>query len=421
MSLEFREQPGGTIYGLSPAIYHIRETSSSVRAEANFRYVLKVYIWSNDNPNNRPSLSSPTFTLSKLPDSNNVGVFDISQLIRSKLTFQEPSALLNANSTQVNNSTASSDNTTGTAVWVQAYASYTSDASTASDVAGAVRLSVRGFTQYSQGFNSTHSSRATMSNFIDGLVIPNSLQFSASFLTATIDNLVIEGEHGINYAIDMTGKDTTESTQSLVHVLLGSDLYGQSLEKRRQDIAADSGTIESFSCVYNYATKTNDTYTIIAKDSATEKRRMAVEVACADRYTQFFIGFLNRFGAYDYIPALKAREDSATFERREFKNSYLTTAELATTYTTSEGTDRIFEANGQQSITINTGYQPEGIFDMITDMMQSEKVFLVDGTTIVPLIPSSGEVAKQKHINNKLVNYTLAFRVANDLKNMVTI
>jgi hypothetical protein len=148
---------------------------------------------------------------------------------------------------------------------------------------------------------------------------------------------------------------------------------------------------------------------------------MAVEVACSDRYTQFFIGFLNRFGAYDYIPALKAREDSATFERREFKNSYLTTAELATTYTTSEGTDRIFEANGQQSITINTGYQPEGIFDMITDMMQSEKVFLVDGTTITPLIPSSGEVAKQKHINNKLVNYTLAFRVANDLKNVVTI
>jgi hypothetical protein len=185
---------------------------------------------------------------------------------------------------------------------------------------------------------------------------------------------------------------------------------------------ADSGTVESFSCVYSYATQYNDTYTIIAKDGAAEQRRMSVEVACADRYTQFFIGFLNRFGAYDYIPALKAREDSATFERREFNNSYLTTAETdAPTYTTSQGTERIFEANGQESITINTGYQPEDIWEMITDMMQSEKVFLVDGTNIVPLIPSSGDVAKQKHINNKLVNYTLAFRVANDLKNMVTI
>ena len=260
-----------------------------------------------------------------------------------------------------------------------------------------------------------------MSNFIDGLVIPNSLQFTASFLTATIDNLVIEGEHGIDYAIDMTGKDTTETTESLVHVLLGSDLYGQSLEKRRQDIIADSGTVESFSCVYRYATQYNDTYTIIAKDGATEKRRMAVEVACADRYTQFFIGFLNRFGAYDYIPALKAREDSATFERREFTNSYLNSTALTVGYIDTEGTERIFEANGQESITINTGYQPEDIWEMITDMMQSEKVFLVDGTNITPLIPSSGDVAKQKHINNKLVNYTLAFRVANDLKNLVTI
>jgi len=407
--MTINQQPGGTIYALSPVIYHI---SDSAYNEANFRYKLEVYIWSGDNPSDKPGTA--TFTLSKLPDSNNVGIFDISQLIRSQLGFEEPDALLNANSSQVNN------NTTG-AVWVQVTATYTSDDSTATPVDSGTRLAVRGFTKYSQGVNSTHSSRATMSNFIDGLVIPNSLQFTTSFLTATIDNLVIEGEHGIDYAIDMTGKDTTETTESLVHVLLGSDIYGQTLEKRRQDIVADSGTIESFSCVYSYATQYNDTYTIVAKDGAAEQRRMSVEVACADRYTQFFIGFLNRFGAYDYIPALKAREDSATFERREFNNSYLTTAALAVSYTDTEGTERIFEANGQESITINTGYQPEDIWEMITDMMQSEKVFLVDGTTIVPLIPSSGDVAKQKHINNKLVNYTLAFRVANDLKNMVTI
>jgi len=407
--MTINQQPGGTIYALSPVIYHI---SDSAYNEANFRYKLEVYIWSGDNPSDKPGTA--TFTLSKLPDSNNVGIFDISQLIRSQLGFEEPDALLNANSSQVNN------NTTG-AVWVQVTATYTSDDSTATPVDSGTRLAVRGFSKYSQGVNSTHSSRATMSNFIDGLVIPNSLQFTTSFLTATIDNLVIEGEHGIDYAIDMTGKDTTETTESLVHVLLGSDLYGQTLEKRRQDIVADSGTVESFSCVYSYATQYNDTYTIIAKDGAAEQRRMSVEVACADRYTQFFIGFLNRFGAYDYIPALKAREDSATFERREFNNSYLTTAALAVSYTDTEGTERIFEANGQESITINTGYQPEDIWEMITDMMQSEKVFLVDGTTITPLIPSSGDVAKQKHINNKLVNYTLAFRVANDLKNMVTI
>ena len=407
--MTINQQPGGTIYALSPVIYHIRD---SAYAETNFRYKLEVYIWEGDNPGDKPG--SATYTLTKLPDSNNVGIFDISQLIRSQLGFEEPDALLNANSTQVNN------NTTG-AVWVQVTATYTSDDSTATPVDSGTRLAVRGFTKYSQGVNSTHSSRATMSNFIDGLVIPNNLQFTTSFLTATIDNLVIEGEHGIDYAIDMTGKDTTETTESLVHVLLGSDLYGQTLEKRRQDIIADSGTVESFSCVYSYATQYNDTYTIIAKDGAAEQRRMSVEVACADRYTQFFIGFLNRFGAYDYIPALKAREDSATFERREFNNSYLTTAALAVSYTDTEGTERIFEANGQESITINTGYQPEDIWDMITDMMQSEKVFLVDGTNIVPLIPSSGDVAKQKHINNKLVNYTLAFRVANDLKNMVTI
>ena len=407
--MTINQQPGGTIYALSPVIYHI---SDSAYAETNFRYKLEVYIWKGDNPSDKPGTA--TYTLTKLPDSNNVGIFDISQLIRSQLGFEEPDALLNANSAQVNN------NTTG-AVWVQVTATYTSDDSTATPVNSGTRLAVRGFSKYSQGVNSTHSSRATISNFVDGLVIPNSLQFTTSFLTATIDNLVIEGEHGIDYAIDMTGKDTTETTESLVHVLLGSDLYGQTLEKRRQDIIADSGTVESFSCVYSYATQYNDTYTIVAKDGATEKRRMAVEVACADRYTQFFIGFLNRYGAYDYIPALKAREDSATFERREFNNSYLTTAALAVSYTDTEGTERIFEANGQESITINTGYQPEDIWEMITDMMQSEKVFLVDGTNIVPLIPSSGDVAKQKHINNKLVNYTLAFRVANDLKNVVTI
>lgn len=412
MSLEYRAQPAGTIFALSPTIYHFRETDSQVVAETNFRYKLEVYIWSGDNPNDKPGI--PTYTLSKLPDSNGVGVFDISQLIRSQLGFEEPSFLVYGSS-QVKN------NTTGV-LWVQCTATFTSDDTpTPATLDSAVRLAVRGFTLYSQGINSTHSSRATMSNFIEGLVIPNSLPYTASFLTATIDNLVIQGQHGISYEIDLTGKDTTETTESLVHILLGSDLYGESLEKRRQDIISDSGIVEAFSCVYRYATQFNNTYTIIAKDGVTEVRRMTVEVACADRYTQFFIGFLNRYGAYDYIPALKAREDRATFERREFSNSFLTTSALSSTYTTSQGTDRIFEGNGQERITINTGYQPEDIWEMIKDMMQSEKVFLVDGTTIIPLIPSSNEVAKQKHINNKLVNYTLAFNVANELKNMVTI
>ena len=184
--MTINQQPGGTIYALSPVIYHI---SDSAYAETNFRYKLEVYIWEGDNPSDKPGTA--TYTLTKLPDSNNVGIFDISQLIRSQLGFEEPDALLNANSTQVNN------NTTG-AVWVQVTATYTSDDSTATPVDSGTRLAVRGFTKYSQGVNSTHSSRATMSNFIDGLVIPNNLQFTTSFLTATIDNLVIEGEHGID-------------------------------------------------------------------------------------------------------------------------------------------------------------------------------------------------------------------------------
>ncbi len=90
-----------------------------------------------------------------------------------------------------------------------------------------------------------------MGSCFAGLVIPTSLQCTTSFLAATFDNRVIEGEHGIDYACDMTGKDATETTESLVHVLLGSDIYGPTLETRRQDLIADSGTVESFSCVYH--------------------------------------------------------------------------------------------------------------------------------------------------------------------------
>ena len=49
--MTINQQPGGTIYALSPVIYHI---SDSAYAETNFRYKLEVYIWSGDNPGDKP-------------------------------------------------------------------------------------------------------------------------------------------------------------------------------------------------------------------------------------------------------------------------------------------------------------------------------------------------------------------------------
>jgi hypothetical protein len=134
------------------------------------------------------------------------------------------------------------------------------------------------------------------------------------------------------------------------------------------------------------------------------------------------IGYLNKFGAYDYIPATLVKTESASFTRQRYQNKNATTGINSATYDVTASTYRTFNTQGRQSITINTGYQEEEIRDRIEQMLMSEEIFMYDATHGTrPLSASDSSVRFQLQESDKLINYQLQFDIANDLRNVVTI
>ena len=84
-------------------------------------------------------------------------------------------------------------------------------------------------------------------------------------------------------------------------------------------------------------------------------------------------------------------------------------------YNTSKNITQNFNVNGQETITVNTGFVREGYSDVIQQILLSETIRL-DGR---PVVPNSKSVDLQKHINDKLINYTMKFDYAHPTINNI--
>ena len=76
---------------------------------------------------------------------------------------------------------------------------------------------------------------------------------------------------------------------------------------------------------------------------------------------------------------------------------------------------------GQDRITMNTGYLNEEYNKVIEELMLSEQVWMYrDGnTTITPIIPTTKQVTFKTSLNDRLVDYTVNFDMAFDKINTV--
>jgi hypothetical protein len=85
-------------------------------------------------------------------------------------------------------------------------------------------------------------------------------------------------------------------------------------------------------------------------------------------------------------------------------------------YSVVQGQRKDFNVNGSQAIKVNTGSVTENYYDVITDIILSERI-LVNG---LPASIKTKGVSKLKSVNTKEFNYTLEFEYAyNTINNVI--
>jgi hypothetical protein len=80
MALFFTQLPASCSLAQSPIIFSVSE-SSAANTSASFQYNADVYYWTGTTSQS----GSLNYTLVKYPNTSNVGIFDFSRIINSKI------------------------------------------------------------------------------------------------------------------------------------------------------------------------------------------------------------------------------------------------------------------------------------------------------------------------------------------------
>lgn len=118
------------------------------------------------------------------------------------------------------------------------------------------------------------------------------------------------------------------------------------------------------------------------------------------KYEVMECDFVNKFGAWQRVSFFKASKSSFDVKSTEYN-----LMPSSTSYNVQDNVRSGFNFNGNEKISVNSGWVPESYSDSIQQLMLSEKVLLND----VPVLVSSKSIELQKNISNKNINYKLDF------------
>jgi hypothetical protein len=127
------------------------------------------------------------------------------------------------------------------------------------------------------------------------------------------------------------------------------------------------------------------------------------------KYKPVDIAFQNKEGALQVITFFKARKDSTTIKSETFESNR------------PIGNHQFvrFNVNSKTKFTINTGFLPEDKNATIAELLRSERVWMLDGATAIPLNVGTTSLEYKTRVNDKLINYAIDFEYAfNDINNV---
>tara|TARA_R100001443_G_scaffold113436_1_gene128104 strand:+ start:15219 stop:16352 length:1134 start_codon:yes stop_codon:yes gene_type:complete len=154
------------------------------------------------------------------------------------------------------------------------------------------------------------------------------------------------------------------------------------------------------------------------------------------KYEVFKITFLNRWGALQDIFFFKKSTETLDTRSEQFNRSIFKARDVSleppesgddcvetvtyNSYSTTAHAKKVFNANGVESISLNSGFVSESTNVYFEELMVSEYIWLTDSDSVVyPVTLKDSSFTYKTGLNDKLINYTINFEKAFDLVNNI--
>ena len=236
----------------------------------------------------------------------------------------------------------------------------------------------------------------------------NSLAFRLN--GETISSITISDDDNTNQKIQYIASDSNSTADSYKERVLedgGVFEYNSLLEKFEESF--DIGAVDEVYVNYTNATET-------------KTKILKVKKFDCSKYEPIRVTFVNKYGALQDLYFTRKSNESVSVKKDAYKASIVDFSGSSVTYDNTGHQQRTLNLIGNESITLNTDYIDESCNEHIRQLMLSEQVWmtrLTDEELIFPLTLKSQSVQMKTSLNDKMIQYTMNFDIANDKINSV--
>ena len=135
--------------------------------------------------------------------------------------------------------------------------------------------------------------------------------------------------------------------------------------------------------------------------------------------------FINKYGAQQDLWFFLKQTRNISRTNEGYKSNTITYPSGGATYSVQDAPNKVFNTQGKQSYTLNSGYYPEFANQFFEELLLSEYVWLDPSTlnsartSLIPVKVKTSSVAFKTSVNDRLIEYTIEFEEAFDYINNI--
>lgn len=383
MSLSLLQTPALVSFAQSPIIFSVSE-NTPVYTSSSFQYVGELYYWTGSITN---SGSSSDYTITKFPNTANVGIFDLNRIINSTLTD-----LAYANTSNV------------------------------------IYYAVDFYFQYLSGSTYVTGSHLKSSTYkaIDGYGIfqePIGQNMSSSSIHWP---LMTDGP------VTQSAFDTNKGTSGVYVGTAGGVqptkiVYTSNLGNADYAVSGDtttSGQVAQYPIApsqsgFPLSTNGLTYYTVQAYNSSTPLGTpIKFDIVCNQKYPNIRIKWKNRYGQFDWYNFNMVSRKSFQTEKKTYQPQLGTWESSTLSYQNYDSANLAYIVDSKQSLNVNTNWLPETYNDILKQLLVSDEIYWIDDTTnqITPLSITTQNIEFKTGVVDKLIQYQFEFQLGQPYK-----
>jgi len=265
-----------------------------------------------------------------------------------------------------------------------------------------------GYGYFSDGANPQNNQTVLQSNKTIYKYSDEPLRLPVHITTSTEFTFLQNGSSIYN-----TTLSTSTNSDDIIRYVSSESAGIQSWQDR---VEADSGTIESLDCVKDLLEDV-DLYgvdTIYVNDGNTiEVYKVENIEECLD--TPYKLTFVNKFGALQDLWFFKRSTLSMNTTQQTYKSNLVVDG----SYSINKHQKSILTKQGNESLTLNSGFYSEDNNEVFKQLFLSEQVWIDYDSEALPVNITSSNLVHKTRLKDKLISYEVSLEFSNDTINNI--